>query len=157
MWGQEGRGARVRWRVRSHCGDNLPVLVTHYKSIPINALTWEAPAWMVPEEAQTTILCRRCSLHSVYPVPGSCSYTGATSIVFVKWLELIRIQMIAASELRGWFVDMAYKAEGFFSRRAKAEQTRLCILDMALNYTLNIHRVVWSYGPKGHRKIDLFL
>lgn len=69
---------------------------------------------MVPEEAQTTILCGRRSLHSVYPVPGSCSYTGATSIVFVKWLELIRIQMIAASELRGWFVGTAYKTEGFF-------------------------------------------
>lgn len=114
MLGQGGRGARVWWRVRSHCRDNPPILVTRYESTPINALTWEAPAWMVPEEAQTTILCGRRSLHSVYPVPGSCSYTGATSIVFVKWLELIRIQMIAASELRGWFVGTAYKAEVFF-------------------------------------------
>lgn len=66
--------------------------------------------------------------------------------------------MIAASELRGWFVGTAYKAEGvFFSGRAKAEQTRLCILDMALSYILDFQRGVWSYGPKGHRKSDLLL
>lgn len=41
---------------------------------------------------------------SVYLVPVSCSYTGATSIVFVKWLELRRIQMTATSELQGSFL-----------------------------------------------------
>lgn len=30
---------------------------------------------------------------------------GATSIVFVKWLKLIRIQIVALSLLLGWFVS----------------------------------------------------
>lgn len=47
----------------------------------------------------------------VYHVLWSCSYPAATSIVFVKWLELIRTQMIALGLLKAWFVRVSWKLE----------------------------------------------
>lgn len=46
----------------------------------------------------------------VYHVLRSCSYAAATSIVFVKWLELIT-QMIALGLLKAWFVSATWMTE----------------------------------------------
>lgn len=31
------------------------ILATRWKSFPINVLTWETPAWMVPEDQRTIL------------------------------------------------------------------------------------------------------
>lgn len=77
----------------------------------------------------------RRSLHSVYLVPVSCSYTGATSIVFVKWLGLIRIQMTAKSKLQGSFFLLSC-----FLFNAAEESKRLYNVDVAFKYPLNFLR-----------------
>lgn len=72
----------------------------------------------------------RRSLHSVYLVPVSCSYTGATSIVFVKWLRLIRIQITATSKLQGSFFYSCF----LLHAAEESKQLRIANMESKLSF-----------------------